>query len=253
MMKAGVVPMARGLRIRGLVFWVSKKSWTRGSRADEGVRPTGAGFFVTHGASPASPNVRVSCPKCGWSSVRRSERASVLDRAAAFVFLSPLRCRKCRLRFYRPWYIASRALPLETPSRVPVTVVASSSVPPPVPTTILLVDDDAALRKLFRRLLNKEGHQVHEISNGAAALAELGAVRADLALVNLSAAEAEGRALQALRTAYPELTIVTLSEKREPSENLLILPKLSRPLAVVAFVAQTLDAAERAEPCASSQ
>jgi CheY-like chemotaxis protein len=205
-------------------------------------------------AVAAAPK-RLSCPKCGWSSVRKSERASLLDWAAGFAFLSPLRCRKCRLRFYRPWPIANRAptleIPVEMPRRVPVTVVASSPVPAPVPPTILLLDDDAALRKLFRRLLNKEGHEVQEVSDGVAALAELRAVKADLALVNLSAEDEEGRALRALRTADPELTIVVLSDHRVPSEKLLILPKLSRPFAVVSFVARTLDAAERAEPCRS--
>jgi two-component system KDP operon response regulator KdpE len=142
--------------------------------------------------------------------------------------------------------IANRALPIEMPSRIPATVVASSPLRAPIAPRILLLDDDPALRKLLRRLLNKEGHEVHEVSDGGAPLAELRAVKADLALVNLSAAEEEGRALRDLRTAYPEMIIVALSERREPSENLFILPKLSRPFAVVSFVAQTLEhAAER--------
>ncbi len=142
---------------------------------------------------------------------------------------------------------------LEDPGRAPAKGVASSPVPTLVQPRILLLDDDPALRKLLRRLLHKEGHEVHEVSDGDAALAELRAVKVDLALVNLSAGEEEGWAVLALRSAYPELTVVALSEKREPSENLLILPKLSRPFAVVSFIVQTLEgAAERSEVCRTS-
>lgn len=104
-----------------------------------------------------------------------------------------------------------------------------------------MLDDDPALRKLLRRLLVREGHEVHEVSDGAAALANLRAVKSDLALVNLSAAEEEDRALPALRTAFPQMIIVALSERSEPSEKLLILPKLSRPFAIVSFVAEALE------------
>jgi hypothetical protein len=52
---------------------------------------------------------RLFCPKCGWSNLRSSQRAGFLDWMAKFAGLSPLRCRSCRLRFYRPWFLVKRA------------------------------------------------------------------------------------------------------------------------------------------------
>jgi hypothetical protein len=57
---------------------------------------------------------RIFCPKCGWSNVRSSKEAGFLDGAAKLFFLAPLRCRSCRLRFYRPWFVAKRASPVIT-------------------------------------------------------------------------------------------------------------------------------------------
>src|SRR5580658_6217184 len=51
----------------------------------------------------------LSCPQCGWNDVRVSYHARFLDYALAFLILTPLRCRKCRLRFYRPWFMVRRA------------------------------------------------------------------------------------------------------------------------------------------------
>ena len=195
----------------------------------------------------------ISCPKCGWSSVRVSEPTGVLDRAARLFFLSPLRCRKCRLRYYRPWFIARRALPvIEKP--VPMARPVIVWIPGPIAVSrprILLIDDDPALRRLLRRLLDKEGYEVREVSDGEAALAELRGAKMDLAVVNLTAAEEGKKAIQALRSAYAELTIVVCSEVaglRERSEKLLILPRPSRPFIVVSAIAQLLEAGARASP-----
>lgn len=186
---------------------------------------------------------RVSCPKCGWSSVRLSDRAGFVDRAAALIFLSPLRCRKCRLRYYRPWFIANRALPVFDKPDTPPKVVATDRAPAPLgPPRILLLDDDPAMRKLVTRLLGKEGYEIREVSDDADAMEDLRVEKADLVLINLSAADAGEKAVKTLRAAYAELPIVVLSEGLwESSENLFVLPKLSRPVAVVSFIAQTLE------------
>ena len=197
----------------------------------------------------------ISCPKCGWSSVRVSDRTGVLDRAARLLFLSPLRCRKCRLRYYRPWFVARRALLVERPTPAPAPVSAPVFVSIPVPAAvirprILLLDDDPALRNLLRRLLRKEGYEVREASDIYAAVAELRGTKMDLVVVNLNAAEQGESAVRALRSAYAELTIVVWSEAAglgEKSENLLILPRPSRPFAVVSVIAQALGDAARAE------
>jgi CheY-like chemotaxis protein len=180
-----------------------------------------------------------------------SEPTSVSDMAARLLFLSPLRCRKCRLRFYRPWFVARRALPvMERAVPVAAPVVISSPVPAPVTRPgILLVDDDPSLRTLLCRLLEKEGYEAREASDSDAALAELRGTKIDLAVVNLNAAEEGEKAVQALRAAYAELTIVLWSEAagvREGSENLLILPRPSRPFEAVSIIAQALGEGARA-------
>jgi DNA-binding response OmpR family regulator len=55
--------------------------------------------------------------------------------------------------------------------------------------TVLLLDDDPASRKLLRKLLDKEGYVVHEVSGVGAALAELRNTGIDLAIVNLNGHE----------------------------------------------------------------
>ena len=175
--------------------------------------------------------------------MRVSDRTGIVDRAAWLLLLSPLRCRKCRLRYYRPWFVARRALPaIERPEPVRAPVF----VPSPAPVSvirprILLLDDDPALRKLLRRLLDKEGYEVREASDSDAALAELRGTKIDLAVVNLYAAEQGESAVRALRSASGELTIVVCSEAAGlQSENVLILPRPSRPFTVVSVIAQAL-------------
>jgi CheY-like chemotaxis protein len=105
------------------------------------------------------------------------------------------------------------------------------------------------LRKLLRRLLDKEGYEVREASDSDAALAELRSSKIDLAVVNLNAAEQGEEAVRALRSAHAKLTIVVCSAAaglREEPENLLILPRPSRPYTVVSVIAQALENAPRA-------
>ena len=156
------------------------------------------------------------------------------------LFLSPLRCRNCRLRFYRPWFLAKRALPLVA-DRHPIPASAVAPVPTPAAVVphriILLLDDDPALRKLLRRLLHREGYEVREASDAGGAVAELRGAGMDLAIVNLSAREQEEKAVRALKSAYPELMVMVLSETPaalpEASEE---LPALAKPAHVFAVV-----------------
>jgi CheY-like chemotaxis protein len=188
---------------------------------------------------------RLSCPKCGWSNVRLSERSGFLDGLAALVFLSPLRCRSCRRRFYRLRFTARRALSVATADHpTPAAVDVPKPIPAPAPVVrrkiILLLDDDPALRRLLGRLLGREGYEVREASDAGAAVAELGCagihLEIDLAIVNLSDRDEGDEAVKALRSAHPELPVIVLSETLGPveaSEKLLILPKPSRVFAVV--------------------
>jgi len=43
----------------------------------------------------------LTCPKCGWSKTRKSVKSGFLDHAMRVFFLTPFRCRTCRLRFFR--------------------------------------------------------------------------------------------------------------------------------------------------------
>jgi hypothetical protein len=174
-----------------------------------------------------------------------SDRTGILDRAAWLLMLSPLRCRKCRLRYYRPWFVAKRALPaIERPDPVRAPAFVSSPVPVSVIRPgILLLDDDPPLRKLFRRLLDREGYEVREASDCGAALEELRGAKMNLVVVNLNSAQEAEKAVWALRIGYAELTIVVCIEEDgllERSENLLILPRPSRPFTVVSAIARAL-------------
>jgi CheY-like chemotaxis protein len=198
---------------------------------------------------------RLFCPKCGWSNIRASELVGFLDWVAKFAGLSPLRCRNCRLRFYRPWFFARRAFPLVTthrsisaskPGRIaldprytsPMAVNpqgGATSVAEAPHGTVLLLDDDSGSRKLLKRLLDREHYAVHEVPGVGAALAELHRRDVDLAIVNLSGQEGM-TAVRTLRAAYPDLIVVVLSETPAPSEKsekLVVLPKPSRALAVL--------------------
>lgn len=50
--------------------------------------------------------VEIACPGCGRQHVRRSRHRGVLDHLLGLVAIRPLRCDRCRHRFYRwtPWY-----------------------------------------------------------------------------------------------------------------------------------------------------
>jgi CheY-like chemotaxis protein len=181
---------------------------------------------------------RLFCPRCGWSNIRSSERSGFLDGVAALLFLAPLRCRNCRLRFYRLRFIARHAAPVATAHHpIPAPVDVPKPIPAPAPVVrrkiVLLLDDDPALRRLLGRLLGRGGYEVHEASDAAAAVAGLSCAEVDLAVVNLCAREDE--AVRALRSAHPDLPVIVLSETglMEASEKLLILPKPSRVFAVV--------------------
>ena len=189
------------------------------------------------------PPKRLFCPNCGWNNVRVSERAGFWDKVAKLLFLAPFRCRNCRLRFYRHLSYIKRALPMVTvhrPLAAPLTVSRPTVAAPPVidvsvvpdvltvpnvpavpnvaaslRSVILLLDDDPALRKLLRRLLTREGYDVREAADAAAAAATLRypgphAAGIDLMIVNLSSREEGETAVRTLRRAHPELVVMAL-------------------------------------------
>jgi CheY-like chemotaxis protein len=148
---------------------------------------------------------RLTCPKCGWNNVRSSPRRGISDGLLRIFLFAPFRCRKCRLRFYRPtafW----------TPNPVEIGPVAfASTVPAPESSvSILVLDDDEMLRTLFRRLLEKDGYRVSDAASSNE-VNELDGL--DLVIANLSSGAAEGlKTVRALWAKRPELKIMALSD-----------------------------------------
>jgi len=124
-------------------------------------------------------------------------------------YLAPFRCRKCRLRFYRPtlfWFPTSAEA-----VRIPVT----SNVP--VPRTgplVLILDDDRALRSLFRRLLERDGYQVYEASNRAEISDDSSEGNLDLVIANLNSTGEDNLATaRTLQATNPDLKVIILSNE----------------------------------------
>jgi CheY-like chemotaxis protein len=114
---------------------------------------------------------------------------------------------------------------------------------------VLLLDDDPSVRRLFNRLLSREGYIVQEASDIAAANAELRSMRTDVLVVNLSKSHDEALAVRAFRKIYPNLTLVVLSENApasfRKSERVLYL---SRPCRVSHLISLIADVAAQAPP-----
>jgi CheY-like chemotaxis protein len=182
----------------------------------------------------------VHCPKCGWSDVRVSHRTHFWDHVLGVFAMAPLRCRKCRLRFYRPWFLVRD---LNQTSEV-----ETRSVPqPPVPIrrSVLVVDEDVAVRELLARLLSREGYLVLEAAGPGDATEEMMSNRVDAVLANLSESEQVG-VIDACRAADPGISIITLSctARLEAAADgkLLTLPRPASPNLVVRRVREMLNA-----------
>jgi DNA-binding NtrC family response regulator len=126
-------------------------------------------------------------------------------------YLAPFRCRKCRLRFYRPalfWYPTS-AEPVRIPS---VSRVAEPEAEPEAGPAVLILDDDPALRGLFRRLLERDGYQVHEASTSAQISEEV-SEEILLLVANLNATSEDNlSAARTLQAMNPDLKVILLSD-----------------------------------------
>jgi CheY-like chemotaxis protein len=156
--------------------------------------------------------MKLSCPKCGWSNIRRSSREGLLDWLAAMLLLSPLRCRKCRLRFYRPRFIASRVHSASHPPAAASVAQAVAVECGEDRPQILLLDGDSAMRKLLRRLLDREGYQVREAADVHHAIPELHQKRTDLAVINFGLDEQAQEAVRTFQYLWPGLKVIVFSD-----------------------------------------
>jgi DNA-binding response OmpR family regulator len=85
---------------------------------------------------------------------------------------------------------------------------------------ILVVEDEPRLRELLRLYLEREGHSVTDVGDGAAALAAFDADGADLVILDLMLPAMQGEAvLEALREAG-EVPVLITSAKRSDAERI---------------------------------
>ena len=149
---------------------------------------------------------RLTCPKCGWNHVRSSPRRGPSDAILRMFLFAPFRCRKCRLRFYRPSLFWTPIF-----NEPPSAQAASRPTTPESLASILVLDDDQMLRALFRRLLEKDGYHVSDAASSNDISAELDGL--DLVITNLSSGAVDGiKTVRALWAKRPELRVMALSD-----------------------------------------
>ena len=162
----------------------------------------------------------------------------------AMFFLAPFRCRNCRHRFFRFSVRIGPEVPLEPPAPparaikprpAPQRATSINSAPPPAKTTlppparkrpaaacILIADGDLAIRKLLRRVLERQGYTIRELATPDAIESELASSHIDLVITDLDSPRREAAdAITALRAEYPGLKIILLSaySSREASQT----------------------------------
>jgi CheY-like chemotaxis protein len=94
---------------------------------------------------------------------------------------------------------------------------------------ILIIDDDSQFRLMLRRLLEKEGYEVHEADNGKQGLAAYRSMQTDLVITDIIMPEKEGvETIVALRKEYPSVKIIAISGggRNAPGDYLMLARKL---------------------------
>ncbi len=77
---------------------------------------------------------------------------------------------------------------------------------------VLLIDDEPMVRKVVRKMLERQGHVVVEAENGRVGLAELRKSPFDLVVTDVVMPEVEGlEVLMTVRQHYPTLPVVVMS------------------------------------------
>ncbi len=194
-----------------------------------------------------------SCPNCGWRESRRSSRAGKFDFVLACLFLVPHRCHRCRTRFFRfslpsgiapkpeaPAPVAPRALEPDQPA-----AQASSVLADPAPTpSVLILAEDVPVRRLLRRILERDGYQIHELAEPVRLGAELRARPVDLVIADLDlSAEDTIRILEPLLPGLDSRMVVLSSEAvaaDEISHSCVVIEKPFRSETLLAQVRSVL-------------
>jgi DNA-binding NtrC family response regulator len=77
---------------------------------------------------------------------------------------------------------------------------------------VLLIDDEPMVRKIVRKMLERQGHTIVEAENGRIGLAELRKNPFDLVVTDIVMPEVEGlEVLMNVRQDYPSLPVVVMS------------------------------------------
>ena len=167
-----------------------------------------------------------------------------MDSALGFLLLAPYRCLDCRKRFFRP------TLPGEHgPANVAPPPAASGKVDPfftapaapeaPTSTSILILDSDPAIRRLLRRLLERCGYLVTELSEAANLGARLGSRHVDLLVADFALPAQETLEFATrLVESYPGLKIMLLSSDPMEAVKPLVSATLRKPFHNDALVDQ---------------
>lgn len=77
---------------------------------------------------------------------------------------------------------------------------------------IMIIDDDPGVRHTFQVALERVGHTVSAVENGAVALRELTALEVDLVITDIIMPEKEGiETIQEVRERFPQIRILAVS------------------------------------------
>ena len=86
---------------------------------------------------------------------------------------------------------------------------------------VLLVDDDATLAEVVIGYLERAGHRIRHVSNGADALAEVQALPPDLMLLDLMLPEVDGiEVCRRVRADHPNLRVLMLTALGEAEDRI---------------------------------
>ena len=94
-------------------------------------------------------------------------------------------------------------------------------------TQILVIDDDDQFRLMLRRLLEKEGYDVHEARNGKEGISAFRRLQTEIVITDIIMPEVEGvETILCLRKEFPNVKIAAISGGgRNAPDGYLIMAK----------------------------
>ena len=100
--------------------------------------------------------------------------------------------------------------------------------------TVLVVDDEIVIRRVLRRLLEKQGHEVLEAEDGLQALELMEGKEVQLAIVDLMMPRMDGfELLRELERSHPETAAIVISgvhnQLADAAERFDVLAALGKP------------------------